>query len=349
MTTTEYGDFPGPGGRDAAPAADFIPVVDLGMEGARGDLSARKALAQRIDSAFTESGFMVVVRHGVPPEMVAAMTAATNAFFRQPAAVKAEVAADLKEQVIRGFGSRGNDLVESFTMNRLGELDPARALAPGADPRLATPNKWPSFAGFRAAYLAYYAAMEELSAELMSLFALALDLEAEWFGPSFASHATDLTANYYPPQPSVPAAGVGRKRAHTDWGVLTVLYQDASPGGLEVLHRATGAWVPVPAVEGSFVVNVGDLMARWTNDRWVSTIHRVVNPPREHSDKDRCSVAFFYQPAPDATISCLPSCSDERSPARYPPIRSDEYLTAKRRRAYIQVALESSKGHRKPC
>lgn len=345
MATTEQGIPPGSGGSDA----EFIPVVDLGLQGplgARPEPSTRKALARRIDEAFTRSGFMVIVGHGVPQDTVTAMTEATGAFFRQSAEVKAEVAADLKEQVIRGFGSRGNDLVESFTMNRFGEPQAEPSLPSGADALLTTPNQWPSLPGFRAAFLRYYAAMEDLSARLMSLFALALDLEAEWFGSSFASHVTDMTANYYPPQPRVPDAGVGRKRAHTDWGVLTVLHQDSSPGGLEVFHRATGEWVPVPAVPGSFVVNLGDLMARWTNDRWVSTIHRVVNPPRAHSAEDRCSIAFFYQPAPDAVISCLPGCSDSVRAARYPPIRSDEYLTAKRRRAYIQVALETESGRR---
>src|SRR5439155_25066144 len=110
-----------------------------------------------------------------------------------------------------------------------------------------------------------------------------------------------------------------------DWRTLTILPQDDAPGGLKVLDR-NGRWLEVPAVPGTFVVNIGDLMALWTNDRWSSTIHRVVNPPQEQAWRERYSIAFFHQPNHDALITCIPTCTDDEHPPRHAPVRSFDYI-----------------------
>jgi isopenicillin N synthase-like dioxygenase len=145
---------------------------------------------------------------------------------------------------------------------------------------------------------------------------------------------TPLTANHYPGLKTPPAPGRFRNDPHSDFTALTILHQDEEIGGLEVRHPG-GTWVPVPPVPGSFVVNLGDLMARWTNGRWASTVHRVVHPPADYQDRDRISIAFFFQPNEDALIECIPTCADDAHPGRHRPIRAGDYFLGKARRAYL--------------
>jgi len=131
--------------------------------------------------------------------------------------------------------------------------------------------------------------------------------------------------NYYPAQAEPPLPGQLRRGAHSDWGSLTVLFQDDSPGGLEILSQS-GGWEPVPAVPGTFVVNIGDLLAMWTNDRWRSTVHRVVNPKRADADRARISIPYFHQPNFDAVIECIPSCLAPGEVPRHAPTTSGAWL-----------------------
>jgi len=119
-----------------------------------------------------------------------------------------------------------------------------------------------------------------------------------------------------------------RAGAHTDFGTMTILKPDAAPGGLQVRTPA-GEWAPVKAPPGALVVNIGDMMARWTNDRWVSTLHRVVNPPPDAAlGSERLSIGFFHQPNYDALVECLPSCRGAGEPPRYPAVRAGDHLHA---------------------
>lgn len=346
MTTSRVNIFPTAG--PVTLVDGYVPVIDL--SGARGSAAEdRMKVAKTIGRVCETSGFLAVVGHGVSPATIAEMYRATKEFFALPDAAKLALLSDPDDPLMRGFGREGSlaasnedasveqerdlpDLSETYTVNRLGEPE-APALPAGSDPKLTMSNHWPDLTGFRGAYRAYYAAMEELALELMRLFALALDLPENWFDDKVDEHMTNLTANWYPAQLVPPRPGQLRKGQHSDWGSLTVLYQDDAPGGLQVLDKA-GEWVDVPAIEGSFVVNIGDLMAIWTNDRWVSTVHRVVNPKPEHAAKERFSVPFFHQPNYDALIECIPTCTAPGHPPRYAPVRSGEYIMEKFRRAY---------------
>jgi isopenicillin N synthase-like dioxygenase len=162
----------------------------------------------------------------------------------------------------------------------------------------------------------------------MRLFAMALDLDEFWFDDKIDKHMTNFVVSNYPDQPHELPEGQLRAGAHTDYGSLTIIKAEDKPGGLEVLD-SEGRWRPVPMVPGTFVVNLGDLMARWTNDHWVSTMHRVVNPPRDKAiGSRRQSLIFFHQPNYDAIIECLPSCLDNGR-AKYAPITSGEHLLMK--------------------
>jgi isopenicillin N synthase-like dioxygenase len=171
--------------------------------------------------------------------------------------------------------------------------------------------------------------MEALAARLMTMFAIALDLPPGFFHDKIDAHISALRVLNYPNQDRPPEPGQLRAGAHSDYGSLTILRQEQAPGGLQVVTR-DGGWTDVPAIEGAYVVNIGDLMARWTNDRWVSTLHRVVNPPPDASGSTRRqSIAFFHQPNWDAKINCLPTCLDPTLGAKYDPIGSGAYLMSK--------------------
>jgi isopenicillin N synthase-like dioxygenase len=143
---------------------------------------------------------------------------------------------------------------------------------------------------------------------------------------------------HYPHQDAPPPPGALRAGAHTDYGTLTILRQDDAPGGLEV-QDAAGRWVPVPFQPGSFVVNIGDLMARWTNDRWRSTLHRVVNPPPEPGRSNRrTSLPFFHNANWDARIECLPTCLAAGEAPRHAPVLAGAHLMAKFRSTVMPEA-----------
>lgn len=326
----------------------YVPVVNL-TRARTGDRESRIAVARAIGDACETSGFFAVMGHGVPSSTVAEMYRVTKQFFALSPETKMALLSDNNDPLMRGFGREGSlaasnddaslsheralpDVSETYTYNRLGEPD-APTLPAGADPKLKLPNKWPDLPGFARAYRAYYNEMEQLALEIMRLFALALRLPENWFDLKVDEHMTNLTANFYPPQLLPPHPGRLRKGQHSDWGSLTILYQDDAPGGLQVLDK-NASWVDVPAIEGSFVVNIGDLMAVWTNDKWVSTVHRVVNPPRDRADTERYSVPFFHQPNFDAIIECIPTCTGPANPPRYVPVQSGEYIMEKFRRAY---------------
>ena len=319
----------------------YVPVIDI-SSARLGSAADRQAIADTIDRTCRDSGFFVVSGHGVDQGLIDRMHRATLDFFQLDTEAKAAYEATLDDPTVRGWyrtdstvaASEGiataPDLCELYTACRLGEPGIASPEALGDHFDVwSQPNRWPAeIEGFEAIWLEYYAALEGLSGELMALFGLALGLDETFFDAYIDDHITNLAANYYPPVDAEPRPGQYRKGPHSDWGTLTVLYQDGT-GGLEVFHRASGEWLDVPVVAGSFVVNIGDLMAVWTNDRWKSTKHRVRVPPADKRSVARVSVPFFHQPNWDAVVECLPSCLDLGGRPRHEPVTSGEYLLAK--------------------
>ena len=183
--------------------------------------------------------------------------------------------------------------------------------------------------GFAEAWRVYYAAMEDLAARLMRVFALALKLPEDHFAQFIDAPVSALRALNYPEQRTAPKSGQLRAGAHTDYGSLTILLPQANSKGLEI-QMPDGRWTPVPRAPGAFVINIGDLMARWTNDRWVSTLHRVANPsPEDGGLSRRQSLAFFHQPNWSAEIACLDACLGPGEKPKYAPVLSGPYLMSK--------------------
>jgi isopenicillin N synthase-like dioxygenase len=327
-------------------SARAVPIIDL-TPLTLPDAAAHRRLAREVDHACRDIGFLVIAGHGIPGAGVERAFAAGNAFFAQPPHEKARsVPLDGRVRGYTAIGRQGlayslgeetpPDLFERFRMGRFDFPDDEyhRARRNG----FFAENLWPREpAEFRPALSSYYAAMEALAERLMRLFALALDLPRDFFADKIDRHVSSLCLNFYPSQPEAPLPGQLRAGAHTDYGSLTIVAPTQAPGALQVLDRG-GEWRDVDPPPGTFVVNLGDLMAQWTNDRWVSTLHRVANPPREVAgDSERLSLVFFHQPNDDALIECLPSCCAERAP-KYAPVTSGEHFTGKIRKAFDMKA-----------
>jgi isopenicillin N synthase-like dioxygenase len=297
----------------------------------------KDAVVRQARQACETIGFLVVRGHGVPQQLIDDTLACARQFFALPVDLKSRVRpADPK--VFRGYSgvetkalgrSLGTDaspdLRESFTVNRVQDKSDPYFTNPAAGPIFAE-NVWPPedmAPGFRQAFTRYYLALDGLAATLMRIFALALDLPETFFDDKIDKHFTNCSAYHYPPLTRPPKPGQLRGGAHTDFGSLTLVYGHPSVRGLQV-HNGI-EWEDVPAVPETFVVNLGDLMAQWTNDWWVSTMHRVVNPPDGELNVSRYSLIFFHQPNYDVLIESL----DQQSPAKYPPETSGAHLIRK--------------------
>lgn len=318
-----------------------VPLIDIAPSLA-GTAAGKQLVAEKVGQACRDIGFLVITGHGVPDDLVARVRAVSRQFFDLPKPVKERSNRPANDQV-RGYSAVGGealaaslgddtppDLKESLS---IGPTDVPREdpyfTNPVAGPHFA-PNVWPDEPpALQAVWTAYFAAMETLATQLMRIFALALALPETYFDDKIDRHISMFRVLNYPSQVVQPLPGQLRAGAHSDYGSLTILGQENRPGGLQV-RNLSGDWVDVPAIPGTFVVNIGDLMAQWTNDRWISTVHRVVNPPKDiASDSARMSLVFFHQPNYDALVSCLDGCATAGHPAKYSPVSSGDHLLGK--------------------
>jgi len=314
-----------------------VPIIDLAPYFA-GTPEGKAAVARQVDEACRSIGFLVITHHGIAPELIARVSAASRAFFALPLADKRRVDRP-RDDAVRGFSAVGEeglsysleeqapgDLKESFSIGPSNVPDDDYHRGPAAGAHF-EPNSWPDIAGFQEAYTEYFDAMSALSRSLMRIFALALKLDEFFFDDKIDKHISMFRVLSYPPQKEAPLPGQLRAGAHSDYGSLTIVLPDDK--GLQVFNKA-GQWVDVPMVEGGLVVNIADLMMQWTNDQWVSTLHRVSNPPFEvASTNRRQSLVFFHQPNYDAMVECLPSCLAPGEAPKYAPVTSGDHLTSK--------------------
>ena len=305
-----------------------------------GDERDRDGVAAAVDAACSGSGFLSVTGHGIPQALMADMLDTSAAFFDLPAPVKLGYRPDDLE-LNRGYVPEGTealsyslgvesppDLYEAFIVGR--EVPPDGE----SDEALRTyfaPNLWPTeMPRLREVALSWWDACEELGFTLVDIFARALDLPHGWFRPFLDRSISVMRANNYQRRGAspVPVEGQLRMGAHSDYGCATILLADRVPG-LQVADTA-GGWHDVLPAPGALLVNLGDLLAEWTNDRWRSTLHRVVPAPADvEGDFRRRSVAWFQQPNHDARIEVIPSCQSEANPPRYRPTTSGEHMLAK--------------------
>ncbi len=319
---------------------DNVPAVDI-TDFYTGDRAHRRAIGKAIGDACEHIGFFQVVGHRVPATLIDDVRAVSLDFFALPAEEKQ------RYQPPAGVLLRGYTPPETNTLSRSRRvetppdfrelLSAGSAAVTGAEyPEHAgarmfyNPNIWPERpAGLVPLFTAYVRAMEQLSRDLMRLFALGLDLDETFFDDKIDRHFGVFHALHYAAQPTPPQPGQLRAGAHSDFGSLTILYPPDSGEGLEVQSPA-GGWIAVKPAPRAFVINIGDLMQRWTNDRWTSTLHRVVNPSNDAGWRERrLSLGFFCHPNYDAPVACLPSCLAPGERPKYDDILAGEYMRQK--------------------
>lgn len=328
-----------------------IPVIDIApfRSGAKED---RRRVAKLIGAACEDVGFFTIVGHGIPQDLIDRARASGKAFFDLSRAEKAKSIHPIAKTP-RGYRAMGD---EALSYSRNAETPPDLKefyyIGPFDRPRdeyhcgvqgapYFPDNLWPAQpAEFRTVYTEFYRELEKLAGDVLRMFALTLELPEEYFTPTVDRHISAMRINHYPEQHQAPVPGQLRAGEHTDYGALTILLGENVPGGLQVRTRQ-GHWIDVKTVANSFVVNIADLMMRWTNDRFVSNLHRVVNPPREvAASSRRLSIALFFHPNYDALIECIPTCASAGNPAKYAPITSGAYRDIKYRLIRVEETLQ---------
>jgi isopenicillin N synthase-like dioxygenase len=306
-----------------------IPVIDMApLSG--GDRTAVARVAGDLLDAAQRVGFFYVRNHAVPQPLIDRVYMLSRRFFSLPAEVKQSVHINAMH---RGFLAVGEarmyeqarvDLKESFIWGpELGLDDPDVA----AGKPLMGSNRWPAaLPELAPTLMEYSAAVMDCGRSLLRGFAASLGLDPDFFRERFAKPLARCSLIYYPPQPPESGSDQFGVAPHTDYGGLTLLNQDDT-GGLQVRTRS-GEWVTATPIPGTFVVNIGDLMARWTNDRFVSTPHRVVNS----SGQARYSVGVFFDPSFDTVID--PRELRPNGPALYAPVTCGDYIVSRFNKAF---------------
>lgn len=314
-----------------------VPVIDLAPY-FEGTPEGRRRVAQEVDEACRSIGFLVITNHRIPTQLIERVSEVSRQFFALPLQQKRAVDRP-RFDAVRGYSAIGEeglsysleeatpgDLKESFSIGPANVPLDEYHRGPAAGPHF-EPNIYPPVPGFRAAWDEYFERMSGLSQTLMRIFALALDLPETFFDQYIDRHISMFRVLSYPPQVDAPLPNQLRAGAHSDYGSLTIVRPDDK--GLQVRNKA-GDWVDVPLVENALVVNIGDLMMQWTNDQWISTMHRVQNPPAVAAATNRRqSLVFFHQPNYDALIECLPTCLAPGESPKYEPISSGDHLRSK--------------------
>ncbi|MCK0100680.1 2-oxoglutarate and iron-dependent oxygenase domain-containing protein [Pseudohalocynthiibacter sp. F2068] len=313
------------------PAIDIAPFI-------AGDPEGKARVAREVAEAAQTIGFVVLSGHGIPQALFDTVFEKGFAFFDLPDKEKAKwhPTGPAKQRGYHGIATRGlsatlgkdapKDLRESLFLGPIDDHAADFAHISEAATAYAANLIPDTSSGLDASLVALYRAFEGLSADLLRIFAVAAEMPEDHFAPLIQKHFSIMSAHHYPALTEPPLPGQLRTGAHTDYGALTILAMTEAKGGLEVARD--GGWVRVRPPKGALVVNLGDMMQRWTNDKWVSTMHRVVTPEDLNDAMSRrMSIGYFMHPDYDAKIECLPSCAGDG--ALYPPITAGRHIQAK--------------------
>ncbi|MDF5706077.1 MAG: 2-oxoglutarate and iron-dependent oxygenase domain-containing protein [Nostoc sp. S4] len=291
-----------------------IPVIDL-TAFTHGNTRNRQAVVKEIYQACHEIGFMYLQNSGISKELIEQVFTYSKSFFNLPLEVKQKQAWS-DELSNTGYvaiererldPNQPGDLKEAFNVSKQGAV------------------------GIDACIVAFYDRCTQLANTVLETFALALELPEDFFTTRHYRHNHTLRSLHYPPLQTPPKPGQVRAGEHSDYGSITLLFQD-DVGGLEVRTTA-GEWIGAAAIPDTVIVNTGDLMQRWTNHVFCSTKHRVMIPNDNRVKQSRYSIAFFCHPNDDVEIACLESCQRGKSPT-YPPILAGEYLLQRLQATY---------------
>lgn len=302
-----------------------LPIIDISPL-SQPNTEAWQDVITQIDKACRELGFFYITGHGIPQSQFDYIESKAQALFSLPEADKQAISIESSANH-RGWGR-----LSAEKLDPQGELDCKESFDMALDlsplhsqvnkcPKLYGPNQYPNLDGFTQAMNQHYSLTLDVGLKVLSAMALALEQSEDFFTQKFNFPVSVLRLLHYPSQ-HTSTNGAG---AHTDYGCITLLYQDSS-GGLQVLNR-NDEWIDAPPVPGSFVVNIGDLMQRWTNDIYRSTKHRVSSPT---TGKTRFSMPFFVEPDFDTVVTTLPKCVAEKdNHNQYSPITAGDWILSR--------------------
>lgn len=297
-----------------------VPVVD--ME------APQEVAAATLKAACLTTGFFYVTNHGIGEELIAEQFNKSRSFFELPADKKALIKVN---KYYRGWTPMADETLDpenSAAADTKEGMYIGREIAEGSEENkkpLHGPNNWPDeelVPGFRRVMMQYHSACLACTLRINKLIAIALDLPASFFDADFTRPIVSLRPLHYAPSISAPEKGQYAAGAHTDYGILTILATDEQPG-LQILLN--DKWTAMPPRPGHLIVNLGDMLHRWTNGRFKSAMHRVITS----SGKERFSTAFFAEPNFEAEVAPLPTCISNQNPPRWPPTTSGEYLMSR--------------------
>lgn len=314
---------------------ESLPIIDLTAMH-NGTAADKAAVGQALRQACEHTGFFYISGHGIDSALIERVFAQSQTFFDLPMEAKLETD-KAQSKANRGYEKLGGQTLEPGTPPDLKEGFYIGQELAADDPRVLAgrfnqgPNQWPiQLPDFQPVMQEYYEALAQLSESIMAGLALSLDLPEDFFADFCADPMCTLRLLHYPPQPEKPLPGEKGCGAHTDFGGITILLLDDKPG-LQVWDAKSDGWINATPIPGTFVVNLGDMIARWTNDLYRSTLHRVVNT----SGAERYSVPFFYTGTPGHEVRCLPVCLQEGEQPKYPPTTVEDHIQEMYRRTYV--------------
>ena len=309
--------------------ADEFPVVDLGALFSEPADDAVGSIAREVRAACLGTGFFYIANHGVAEALIAEAFAANRAFHARPLAEKLALKLNLWHRGYQPFATstlkssarfapatRANQLESFFIRHEVSPSDPGYRVK-----ELMGPNQWPDDAGFRDVVGHYDAALTALGLRLLPVFSVAVGEGPGFFGRYFEPASTALRLIQYPPPPEDRPDDLLGIQPHTDYGFCTILAQD-DVGGLEV-QRVDGSWIEAPHIPGTFLLNIGDILARWTNEVFNSTPHRVVG---RQAGRGRYSMGMFFDPNIEAVVRCLDGFAGGATAAKHAPVRYGDYF-----------------------
>ncbi|EPY41638.1 NADPH2:quinone reductase [Angomonas deanei] len=306
------------------PIIDIAPLFSDNKEGLQ-------KVAKELDNACRTWGFFYIVGHGIPKERIEALTQMARTFFNQPTEEKMKIDITHSKNH-RGYGSYAAEQLdpsqpldhkETFDMQY--DLQNDHPKVKEGHP-LRGPNVHPDIPGWRDLMETHYKDVQKVALQLLRGLAIAIGIDEHFFEDKFIEPLSVFRMIHYPALPEEKGRVVCG--AHTDYGIVTILYQDNATG-LQV-RNLQGEWMDAPPVKDSYVVNIGDMMAMWSNDRYKSTSHRVLNP-----GVDRISMPFFCEPNPDVMIKALENCYDnDTNPKKYPDVLAGDWLQKRFKQTY---------------
>jgi len=313
--------------------AAHLPIIDIsGLRSA--DAAKRRSVGQALRAACVDKGFFYITAHGVPEAVIRQAFAESERFFAQP--LDAKMALNKSRSTAnRGYEPLAGQRLEAGTPPDLKESYFVGTDTLPSDPRSSQfgrgLNQWPDgLPAFRAAMEAYFAELSALGGLMYRGLALSLGLDESYFDAFYTDPLNTLRLIHYPPQPANPLPDQKGCGAHTDFGGMTLLMQDDA-GGLQVWDETHG-WIDAPPVPGTFVVNLGDFVSLWTNGLYRSTLHRVINT----SGRERYSLPFFVNGAPDFPVSCIPTCLAPGETPKFAPTTIAQHFAAMYRKTYLR-------------